>query len=36
MPCVNYHELANWARCIVDTRNAMVIVQVAEGKVWKA
>src|SRR6201993_648878 len=21
--CVNYHDLADWARCIVDTRNAM-------------
>src|ERR1051325_10046025 len=21
--CVNYHELADWAQCIVDTRNAM-------------
>ena len=34
--CVNYHELANWARCIVDTRNAMASVQVAQDKVWKA
>jgi len=34
--CVNYQELADWARCIVDTRNAMAAVQVAPGKVWKA
>ena len=33
---VNYHELADWARCIVDTRNAMSGVPVAPGKVWKA
>jgi len=34
--CVNYHELADWAQCIVDTRNAMASVPVAPGKVWKA
>ena len=34
--CVNYHELGDWAPCIVDTRNAMAPVQVAPGKVWKA
>jgi UDP-N-acetyl-D-glucosamine dehydrogenase len=34
--CVKYHELANWAQCIVDTRNAMATVQVAQNKVWKA
>jgi UDP-N-acetyl-D-glucosamine dehydrogenase len=34
--CVNYHELAVWAKCIVDTRNAMAAVDVAQGKVWKA
>ena len=33
---VNYQELADWARCIVDTRNAMGNVPVALGKVWKA
>src|SRR5882724_8122963 len=33
---VNYHELGEWARCIVDTRNAMAGVSVALGKVWKA
>jgi UDP-N-acetyl-D-glucosamine dehydrogenase len=34
--CVNYQELAEWAQCIVDTRNAMAAVQVARGRVWKA
>jgi UDP-N-acetyl-D-glucosamine dehydrogenase len=33
---VNYQELGEWARCIVDTRNAMAEVKVAPGKVWKA
>jgi UDP-N-acetyl-D-glucosamine dehydrogenase len=33
---VNYHELGEWARCIVDTRNAMAGVPVLAGKVWKA
>src|SRR6267154_510160 len=33
---VRYHELAKWAHCIVDTRNAMAGVSVAAGKVWKA
>ena len=33
---VNYHELGDWAQCIVDTRNAMANVQIASGKVWKA
>jgi UDP-N-acetyl-D-glucosamine dehydrogenase len=34
--CVNYQELADWAQCIVDTRNAMATMQVAPGKIWKA
>ena len=34
--CVNYQELADWARCIVDTRNAMSGTHVRPGKVWKA
>jgi len=34
--CVDYQQLADWARCIVDTRNAMASVRVAAGKVWKA
>ena len=33
---VNYHELGEWARCIVDTRNAMAGVQVVSEKIWKA
>jgi UDP-N-acetyl-D-glucosamine dehydrogenase len=33
---VNYEELGQWARCIVDTRNAMVGIRCAGGKVWKA
>jgi UDP-N-acetyl-D-glucosamine dehydrogenase len=34
--CVNYHDLADWAQSIVDTRNAMAGVPVAPGKVWRA
>jgi UDP-N-acetyl-D-glucosamine dehydrogenase len=34
--CVNYRDLADWAQCIVDTRNAMARVPVAPGKVWRA
>jgi UDP-N-acetyl-D-glucosamine dehydrogenase len=34
--CVNYQELADWAKCIVDTRNAMSGTHVGRGKVWKA
>ena len=34
--CVNYQELADWAQCVVDTRNAMAAVQVVPEKVWKA
>jgi UDP-N-acetyl-D-glucosamine dehydrogenase len=34
--CINYHQLADWAGCIVDTRNAMATVRSANGKVWKA
>ncbi len=33
---VNYHELGEWSRCIVDTRNAMAPVSSAASKVWKA
>ena len=35
-PWVNYHELSEWAHCIVDTRNTMAGLPVAPGKVWKA
>jgi UDP-N-acetyl-D-glucosamine dehydrogenase len=34
--CVNYQELADWALCIVDTRNAMAKVKVLPEKLWKA
>jgi UDP-N-acetyl-D-glucosamine dehydrogenase len=33
---INYDELARWAHCIVDTRNAMATVGNAMGKIWKA
>ena len=33
---VNYKELAEWAPCIVDTRNAMKDVKTREGQVWMA
>lgn len=33
---VNYAELAQWARCIVDTRNAMAGVTTGAARVWKA
>jgi UDP-N-acetyl-D-glucosamine dehydrogenase len=34
--CVDYQQLAEWANCVVDTRNAMAGIRVADGKVWKA
>ncbi len=34
---VNYQELADWAQCIVDTRNAMApYAKPDAGKIWKA
>jgi len=33
---VNYQDLANWSKLIVDTRNAMSAVKTAPGQVWKA
>jgi UDP-N-acetyl-D-glucosamine dehydrogenase len=33
---VNYNELAQWASCIVDTRNAMSSVKTKAGQVFKA
>ena len=33
---VNYQELADWASCIVDTRNAMAGVRTKPRQVWKA
>jgi len=34
--CVDYRQLADWAKCIVDTRNAMHGIPVAPGQVLKA
>ena len=34
--CVSYQELAEWAPCIVDTRNAMHGIATRPGQVWKA
>lgn len=34
--CVNYEELGQWARCIVDTRNALKGIVPRQAKVWKA
>jgi UDP-N-acetyl-D-glucosamine dehydrogenase len=34
--CVNYQELADWAACIVDTRNAMTGISTRPGQLWKA
>lgn len=33
---INYEELADWAQCVVDTRNAMAVVKTKPGQVWKA
>jgi UDP-N-acetyl-D-glucosamine dehydrogenase len=33
---VDYRQLGEWARCIVDTRNAMAGIRTADGKVWQA
>jgi UDP-N-acetyl-D-glucosamine dehydrogenase len=33
---VNYRQLAQWARLIVDTRNAMSGMKAQPGQVWKA
>jgi UDP-N-acetyl-D-glucosamine dehydrogenase len=33
---VNYKELALWAQCIVDTRNAMAGLKMNRRQVWKA
>lgn len=33
---VNYGELADWAPCIVDSRNAMSGISTKKGQVWKA
>lgn len=33
---VNYKELADWAQCIIDTRNALADVPARPNQVWKA
>jgi UDP-N-acetyl-D-glucosamine dehydrogenase len=33
---VNHKELAEWAHCIIDTRNAMKGIEAKSGRVWKA
>lgn len=33
---VNYRELAGWADCIVDTRNAMAGIKGKPAQIWKA
>jgi UDP-N-acetyl-D-glucosamine dehydrogenase len=33
---VNYRELADWAECIIDTRNAMAGIKAKPNQVWKA
>jgi UDP-N-acetyl-D-glucosamine dehydrogenase len=33
---VNYQELADWAHCIIDTRNAMAGIKAKPNQVWKA
>ena len=33
---VDYRQLAQWAPCIVDTRNAMASTKTRPGQVWKA
>ena len=33
---VDYQQLADWASCIIDTRNALAPVQTRPGQVWKA
>jgi len=33
---VDYCQLATWADCIVDTRNAMATIKTKPGQVWKA
>jgi UDP-N-acetyl-D-glucosamine dehydrogenase len=33
---VNYQELADWAHCIIDTRNAMAGITARPNQVWKA
>ncbi len=34
--CIDFSELGQWARCIVDTRNAMKDITPKTAKIWKA
>jgi UDP-N-acetyl-D-glucosamine dehydrogenase len=34
--CVDYQQLAEWASCVIDTRNAMAGITAGERTVWKA
>jgi UDP-N-acetyl-D-glucosamine dehydrogenase len=34
--CINYQELADWAPCIIDSRNAMATIKTKPNQVWKA
>lgn len=34
--CIDYQQLADWAECIVDTRNAMNGTSKSSARVWKA
>ena len=33
---VDYRELADWADCVVDTRNAMASIPPSNARIWKA
>jgi len=33
---INYQQLADWSQCIVDTRNAMAMINTKVGQVWKS
>lgn len=33
---INFQELADWAQCIVDTRNVMSTITISPGRLWKA
>jgi UDP-N-acetyl-D-glucosamine dehydrogenase len=33
---VDHSQLARWAKCIIDTRNAMKGIEIQSGKLWKA
>jgi UDP-N-acetyl-D-glucosamine dehydrogenase len=33
---LDYQQVADWASCVVDTRNAMANLKTKPGQVWKA